>query len=169
MLFQSQAISTIVLVTFIPYTLLFIYFWIHDCTGYDPRPIGPWAEHSQKPKLGPNLLVSPSRFRCVIEKPTSIKYDLTGDVFVQNNTCPRQLSTALGNIAAEQSFGGRNQFQCHHLCFDRAYPLLGIIKLDPTHTSKTRTQSWNLHQPQAIIGGSESRERGWQFEGENRE
>ena len=141
MLFQSQAISTTVLVTFIPYTLLFIYFWIYDCTGYDPRPIGPWAEHSQKPKLGPNLLVSPSRFGCVIEKPTSVKYDLIGDVFVWNSPCPWQLGIALENIAAKQSFGDRNQFQCHHLCFDRAYPLSRIIKLDPTHTRKTRTQS----------------------------
>ena len=141
MLLQSQAISTTVLVTFIPYTLLFIYFWIYDCTGYDPWPIGPWAEHSQKPKLGPNLLVSPSHFGCMVKKPTPIKYDLTRDVFVRNSPCPWQLGIALGNIAVKQSFGGRNQFQCHHLCFNRAYPLSGINKLDPIHTCKTRMQS----------------------------
>ena len=106
-----------------------------------PLGLGPWAEHSQKPKLGPNLLVSPSRFGCVVEKPTPIKYDLTGDVFVRNSPCPWQLGIVLGNIAIKQSFGGRNQFQCHHLCFNRTYPLSRIIKLDPTHTSKTRMQS----------------------------
>ena len=75
-----------------------------------PGPLGlrPWAEHSQKPKLGLNLLVSPSRFGCVIEKLTPVKYDLTGDVFVRNSPCPWQLSIALGNIAVEQSFGSRN-------------------------------------------------------------
>ena len=37
---------------------------------------------------------------------------------------------ALGNIAAEYPFSGRNQFQCHYHCFQRNLHL-EVMELDP--------------------------------------
>ena len=51
--------------------LLLIFTYVSYCTGYGLRPIGPWPEHSQEPKLSPNLIVGPYRFGCMIDKPTS--------------------------------------------------------------------------------------------------
>ena len=102
-----------------------------------PLGLGPWPEHSQRPKLSPNLIVSPFCFGCMIDKPILVNYELIGDVFARNNPCPRQLGIALGSITVEQSFEGRNQFQCHHRCFDRTYPLSRIINWTPQHTSET--------------------------------
>ena len=109
------------------------------CTGCDPGPTGPWPKHSQRPKLSPKIIASPFHFGCMIDKPTEVNYDLIGNAFARRSPCPRQLVIALGNTIAKQSFGGKNQFQCHYDYLNRAYPLSGIIKLDPTYTSETKT------------------------------
>ena len=43
-----------------------------------------------------------------------INYNLIGNVLAQNSLRSWQPDIALGNIVAEQSFGGWIKFQCHY-------------------------------------------------------
>ena len=101
--------------------------------GMIPGPSGlrPWPKHSLGSKLGPSLIVSPFHFERMIDKPIPVNYDLIGDVFARNNPCPPQLGITLGSITAEQSFGGRDEFQCHYHCFQWSIFLVKNNQIGP--------------------------------------
>ena len=53
----------------------------------------------------------------MIDKPIPVNNDLIGNVFTRYNPCPRQLGIAMGSIVAEESFGGKNEYQRHYHYF----------------------------------------------------
>ena len=65
-----------------------VYIYIQG-TILGPLGLGPWPEHFQGTKLSLNLIVSPFRFGCMINKLCLANYDLLGDVFARNSPCPR--------------------------------------------------------------------------------
>ena len=59
-----------------------------------------------------------------------VKYNLIGNVVVENIQCSQHLDIALESITAEPSFGGGNQFQCHYYRSQRSIHL-EMMELDP--------------------------------------
>ena len=109
------------------------------CTGYGLRPIGPWPEHSQGPKLSPNLIVSPYRFWvcdrqahvwpfmiCLGVRLLKTTYFSSGSVLPWGVLLPGDL------LEAEISSNATTTIS------NGIYSMSRIITLDPTHIRETR-------------------------------
>ena len=108
-----------------------IIIYIYICTRQGPRPVGPWTlalRYNTWPcPVGPMALIR-THLEAQFEhknhngtimswtsKASPSRSTLTwSGVWLFGDTRSWQPGIALGNIADEWSFGGRNQFQCHY-------------------------------------------------------
>ena len=104
-----------------------------------PLVLGPWPEYSLGTSLSPSLMASPFHFECMIGKPMPVNYDLVGMYLLG---IAHDLGSSVlpwGLLLPSHLLEVGINSNAITTISKGAYSLSGIIKLDPIHTSETRS------------------------------
>ena len=108
-------------------------------TASGPLVLEPWLECSLRKFSSSNLMVSPSHLITCQTSPRRLGMDWLGIYLLEIACDLGSLVLPWGVLLQSNLLEVGTSSNAITTIFDESYSLLGIIKLDPIHTSETRT------------------------------